>query len=149
MHCGFHQEPHWEISYLTSSRYFLTSLPELVGSSTVLYLESYESREEWMPYLTKHRASSLVVEAVTLASAQKPTWIEHISLTDRFIEEAEKIYLEWYSPMADHIHCYRDGKLLFWFHDAFTGGPLQISREIPEEKISNFCRALAPRHKMV
>ena len=147
MHIGFYEKPHWEVSYLISFRFFLEALPELVGRGATLYLESYEDREEWLPYFQKHRATPETVESVALAGSLQPTWVEHIALTDRFIAETEKFYLEWHSPMADHVHCYRDGKLLFWFHDAFTGGNMRISPEIPEEKVARFCKALAPHYE--
>jgi hypothetical protein len=152
MHINFHGagRPHWLVHYLECPRYFIESLPDLVGYGAVLYLESYEGRDEFRQYLARHRASPDTIEPVGDACTSiRPAWVEHVIISADLVADIETYHSEWYHTPADHVHCYRDGKLLFWFHDAFTGGDLQISPEISEERVSRFCRALAPRYHHV
>lgn len=148
MHIGFHDQQHWVVTYFECSRFFVAALPELVGDGAILYLESYKKRMELRSYLTPHRAPASVVEPVSTGSAD-PLWIEHLSLSPEFVAAIESYYTHWYQTLGEHLHCYRAGKLLFWFHDAFTGGHLQISADIPEESVARFCRAMAPKHALV
>ncbi len=76
-------------------------------------------------------------------------WIEHLLISNDLVSDLESYYSEWYNTLADHIHCYRNGQTLFWFHDAFTGGELQISTQISEERVARFCHAVAPTYRQV
>lgn len=149
MHHDFYEEAHWLVSFLECSRYFAPALPDLVGYGATLYLESYEGRDELRPYLTKHRVPSDAIESVASARSERPAWTEHLLISEQLVADLESYYSQWYYTLADHIHCYRSGKTLLWFHDAFTGGELQIAANIPEERVARFCHAVAPTYRHV
>ena len=149
MHIDFYGQPHWLVSHLECSRYFVAALPDLVGFETTLYLESYEAREALRPCLARHRVPADSIEPIASAGSEHPVWAEHLRLSAELIADLELYYAQWYHPLAEHIHGYQSGRTLFWFHDAFTGGDLQISPAISQERVARFCHAVAPRYHLV
>ena len=149
MHIDFYRRPHWLVSHLECSRYFVAALPDLVGYDTTLYLESYEARDELRPCLARHRVSANTIEPVALSGSEHPVWTEHLRLSAELVADLELYYAQWCYPLAEHIHSYRSGHTLFWFHDAFTGGELQIAPDIPQERVARLCHAVAPRYHLV
>lgn len=142
MHIGFYGEPFWNVSYLECSRFH-----SLLVMRRSCNLESYDTREELLPYLAPHQATVDEMEPVS-AATPCALWIRHLRTSEKLISDIEAYHTKWYSKPAEHIHCYRRGKLLFWFHDAFTGGEMQISTSITQEQVARFCHDVGPRYTL-
>lgn len=110
---------------------------------SVLYLESYSSRDEFLPFILQHRCSAEEREDVYEASP--PVWTEHLRFGDSLVEAFECFFDRWNFPYADHVHGYHEGELIFWFHDAFGGGEMHVNPKIDAARVQMFCTDLSPK----
>lgn len=143
MHIGFDEQPRWTVEWITSARFFVPALLRIMPTGAVLYLESYAPREEFIPFIQQHRCDPAKREDVYEASP--PCWTEHLQFDNSLVHAFERFFHRWNSPYADHVHGYHQGELIFWFHDAFSGGDMHVSGKIDAERVQLFCADLAPK----
>ena len=51
--------------------------------------------------------------------------------------------------IADHLHVYKDGKVLLEWYDAFSTDPCYVSMDIPEENVRAFCHSIGAHYEAV
>ena len=149
MHTGFDDNNCSTVEWITSSRFFMKALRSIMPADSIIYLESYAECSEFLPFVAGHRCAPDLVERVFEGcTAPRPTWTEHLNFGEPLIASIEEFFCQWNFPYTHHVHGYHRGKLIFWFHDAFRGGDLQISPEYSEGQIERFCLELAPKFHM-
>jgi hypothetical protein len=149
MHIGFDERPRWVIEWITSPRFFVSALRNIMPKGSVVYLESYKARTEFLPFVQAYRCSAESRETVFEGcSDPRPTWTEHLTFGDDLINAFEYFFARWNFSYAEHVHGYHAGQLIFWFHDAFTGGDMHICSEVDANQVEAFCADLAPKARL-
>jgi hypothetical protein len=146
MHLGFYEEPCWVVEWITSGRFFAKALTQIMPPGAILYLESYDEDQGFRSFIEGHRCAEAEREKVFEAAAIPPVWTEHLNFGQPLVDSIEDFYGVWNYNYAHHIHGYHRGKLIFWFHDSFTGGDLLIAPHVAEENVRAFCLEMAPKH---
>lgn len=150
MHVGFYERACWQVSHVLSPFLFYQALPCVLKEGSVIFLSSYVPLDESVTFLNKHQAPEHLIEPVALyASSEPASWSAHCLYTQAMQKDLEAYFADWNTPIADNIVCYRQGELLLWFHDAFTGGVLQLSSGYDQNQITTFCTAMRPTFQFV
>lgn len=150
MHIGFYERACWQVDHILSPFLFYQALPHVLDEGSVIFLSSYTARDESVEFLDKHQAPEHLIEPVALyASSEPAAWSAHCLYTQAMQKNMDAYFAEWNSPIADNIVCYRQGELLLWFHDAFTGGELLLSSVYDQDQITTFCTAMLPTFHFV
>jgi len=150
MHHGFYERACCQVDHILSPVLFYQALPCVLEEASVIFLCSYMPRDESVAFLDKHLAPEHLIEPVALyASSEPASWSAHCLYTQAMQKDLEAYFADWNTPIADNIVCYRQGKLLLWFHDAFTGGELLLSSDYDQNKIATFCTAMRPTFQFV
>ncbi len=150
MHVGFYEERYWKVDHVLSPELFYLALPCILEEGTVIYFNSFSEREESVEFLDQHRAPAHLIEPVeTEASSEPFAWSRHCLYTPAMQKGLADSFGVWNTPMADNIVCYCRGELLLWFHDALTGGELQLAERYTQEEVARFCAAMSPRFEAV
>lgn len=139
-----YNEPHWRITWLTDAERFFKALHLIVPYGSILYFEGHKPARAFSLMLGNHRSSSSPYEVIEEA----PPLSQHAAYTERFVADFVTFLFE--KPghdRFDHVHCYgNDGHMIFWFHDALSGGDLVVSRGVTRESIQAFCMELGPQY---
>jgi len=138
----------WKISGIQGSSFpeFLALLPSLLPQDSVLYLEGTSpSVPDVITFLENHRA------VATSKVARGTIWprpkILHIKLAaDVMRELARLVEGRPTYEICSHLHVYRDRRVLLEWYDAFFQ-PLELSRDIPESKVAEFCQHLGAKYE--
>jgi hypothetical protein len=81
----------------------------------------------------------------SLESAAAPLF-QQSAFTPEFVARLERFFHEQPRDfLCDHLDCYCDGEMMFWFHDAFAGGDMALNRKIKRASIQAFGRQLGPQ----
>jgi hypothetical protein len=73
----------------------------------------------------------------------------HLSIAPEVVQELAALTGQHATPeICDHLHAYKDGRVLLEWHDAFDQ-KLLISREVSEEKVAEFCKRLGAKYERV
>jgi hypothetical protein len=130
----------WVVENLNSPDSFFEHLPILLPPGSILYFEGTTIVPEIAEFYREQRASA-PVQVVRDTFYPVPE-IFHVAFSPGLCERLRQLAKNHpVSEMFDHIKAYRDGTILFWFHDAFDGW-LRVSDKVPEESVATFCRAL-------
>ena len=96
MHVGFYEQPRWTIEWITSSRFFVPALSQIMPAGSVLYLESYSPRSEFLPFVERCRFAPNKREEVYEACLDpKPTWTEHLAFGESLVGAFEHFFAQW------------------------------------------------------
>ena len=136
-------EHHWRITWITDVERFFKALRLIVPYGAILYFEGHKAATSLSRVLQKHRS----VRSPRKIAGKRPLLSQHVIFTQEFVDDFVRFLFD--SPRRnrfDHVHCYANDKMLFWFHDALSGGDLVVSRDVKEENISAFCRELGPQY---
>ena len=134
--------PSWMISTPSDISEFFRALSELVPPGSNLYLEdSYDKAVE--DYLSERPAKNVCKVAVGTIWPRPKMF--HIPITRDNLGGLAKL-AERYS-ICVHIHAYNNGKVIVEWYDAFGKDPLYVSKEIPEEKVKEFCNQLRTTYR--
>jgi len=132
-------KPGWEIEGISTARPFFSSIGILLPLPVYFCFEGTSIEPDVWALLQKNSASPhLQVPTGTLWP--KPRVI-HVLATAEFVSNLAAIADSHAEPeICDHLHAYKDSKLLLQWHDAFDL-PILLDVSIPEEFVQNFCRA--------
>lgn len=136
----------WVIEELKDPIAFFRHLGVLIPPDSTLYFEGSAIGPEAARLYDNNEAANTV--PVVRDSVFPVPRIFHVSLNAAFIERLISL-LDTYQTEAcfHHVKAYREGRLLFTFHDAFDGSDLLVSDQIPEEKVRAFAFALGATHR--
>jgi hypothetical protein len=131
----------WVVEGLKDPIEFFRHLGDLVPPDTILYFEGTSIISEAVQLYEKNRAANAVCVVRDTIFPVPESF--HVSLCSDVIEGL--VELLRHHPVEacfHHVKGYRQGKLLFTFHDAFDGSYLLISDRIPEDTIGRFSSIL-------
>ena len=131
---------YWEVNPPKSIQGFFSKLPLVFPDDTILYFEGvYE--EEVMRYLKSHLAEQICT--VARGTIIPRLNLFHVPMAVNLKELDDLIQRIKWAYVVTHFHAYRKTKMLLYWHDACElQMPFYLPREIPEEKLNNFCKAL-------
>lgn len=131
---------HWVIEGLKQPVSFFEKLPDLLPSDCILYFEGTSITAQMASFYSSHHASNAVdVVRDTIAPAPE---IYHVTFSPDVCAALGQFAERQSVPeMFDHIKAYQGERLLFTFHDAFSGW-LLVSEHIPDNVVARFCQAL-------
>ena len=130
----------WVIEGLKSPKSFFSNLQLLLPPGTILYIEGTSIVPEAARFYEIHRAKDSVF--VTRDTIFPVPDVFHVTMEPETITGLLDLLAKRpRQECFDHLKGYRQGRLLFTFHDAFDGY-LLISEQVLESKVGTFCRAL-------
>lgn len=131
---------HWVVENVKQPVPFFEHLPELLPPDSILYVEGIDIAPDIASFYSSHRAHNAVDVArdmiLPVPDMYHVTFSPEVSARMREFASSRNV-----TEMFYHIKAYKDGNLLFTFHDAFDGW-LRISGHLPEETVARFCKSL-------
>ena len=119
----------WVIEGVKDPASFFRHLGVLVPQDCILYFEGCGIVPEVEQFYEQNRASNAVCVVRDTIYPVPKTF--HVMLTSVVIEQLLDLLRQHFlSSCFDHVKAYREGELLFAFHDAFDGSYLYISDRI-------------------
>jgi len=135
---------HWKIEYLTDRDRFFHSLHLLVPNNATLYFEGHQRALSFDRLLKRHPSSD---SPHNYRAGSRPKLSRHAKYTSSLIKDILKFHRElWKVATFDHLHCYHQNRMIFWFHDALTGGDMVINKSVKIGQIRAFCSAQGPQY---
>jgi len=137
--------PQWKVSRAKDLPAFLRALVHLLPQDAILYLEGGSPPGRLRQFLDEN---SIPEQAhVAMGTIWSRPLIFHVSATAANLSQLADIAEHCAEPeVAMHLHVYRDGKVLLQWYDAFSD-PFYISKQIPEEKVHEFCDRLSIQYE--
>jgi hypothetical protein len=136
----------WVIEGLKNPVSFFHQLEQLIPADAILYFEGSEIAPEVMQFYERNRACNAM--SVVRDMIFPVPEMFHVALAPGVIEGLSELLDRHPLPACFfHVKAYREGKLLFAFHDAFDGSDLLLSESIPEERIREFATALGGTYR--
>jgi len=132
----------WAIEGLTDPIAFFAHLDRLIPGDSVLYFEGCSVVPEVSRFFEVHRASIAVCVVRDTIFPVPETY--HVSLEKDPLPSLRNLLQEHSrNGCFDHLKAYREGKLLFTFHDAFDeGAVLLVSDQVEGELVKSFAARL-------
>ena len=139
--CLDRKTPQWKLSRAKSLPSFLRALADLAPAGAILYLEGGTPPADLLRFLTERAVPEQAHLAMGTIWPRPRTF--HLPATrDNLLAFADLAEHLASPEAAIHLHLYVNGRMLLQWYDAFWD-PFYISKEIPEEKVSAFCKRLA------
>jgi len=136
----------WVIEGLTDSVGFFRHLRILIPSDCILYFEGSAIVPEVARFYSKNRAANAI--CVVRDNIFPVPEMFHVAMTAGVIEGLIGLLgRHSLENCFHHVKAYRDGKLLFTFHDAFDGSYFLVSDRIAEADVSAFSSALGAAYR--
>jgi len=150
---------HWLVSWVNDPLRFFQSLQMIVPWGTILCFEGYhealdpEEVSGWARETRQFRKflrSFATKRRINLLPDSKGAWSEQIEFKKSFAESYQRFIREHFRGQRfAHLAAYsRKGEMLFWFHDAFTGGDLAIHSGLRASRLRGFCAQLGPQFQV-
>jgi len=136
----------WVIEGLKDAPAFFRQLNALIPGDSTLYFEGCDLNPEVTRFYEKNRATDAV--CVMRDTIFPVPDVFHVAMSPAVIEGLIDMLSR--HPVAAslyHAKAYREGKLLFTFHDAFDGSYLYLSDRIPEDNIRAFSSSLSATYR--
>jgi hypothetical protein len=138
--------PHWIASSPKEFPAFFRALVDLVPEGAIAYLEGGSPPEDLESFLVEKSVPE--VSHVAMGTIWPRPEIFHVPATPENLLRLAEIAEHCAEPeVAIHFHVYKDNRILLQWFDAFDN-PVCISKEIPEEKIREFCKKLGIEHML-
>jgi len=129
----------WAVEGLRDPVAFFRQLDRLIPADGILYIEVHNVVREAADFYERFRACKGAT-CVVLDMIYPVPEIFHLQLQPGVIEGFVHLLSKYSQPdCLTQLKAYRDGKLLFSFHDAFDGSDLLVSDEISAERVKEFC----------
>jgi len=135
-----YDKSHWEVSCTKDFPSFLRALSGILPSDSVLYIEVGSPADEIKKFF---ESCCLVGKPIIPMGTTwpKPEFF-HLPVNSENLfglaDIAEK-YPEF--EIAYHVHVHKNNALVLQWYDAFLD-PIHISKDIPEDRIKEFCSKL-------
>ena len=136
----------WVIAGLKDSVSFFRHLERLIPVGSVLYFEGCDIVPNVVSFYEANKASNTVCVVRDTIFPIPETF--HVPMRPDVIEGIVGILGHHHLEACfNHVKAYRDGNLLFAFHDAFDGSDFLVSDLISEQNIQAFCSALGVTYR--
>ncbi len=137
--------PHWKVSSPRQFPSFLRALIELLPQGSIAYLEGGSPRNKLKSFLDKRSIPE--VSHLAMGTIWPRPQIFHLPATQENLLALADISEHYAEPeVAIHFHVYKDNRVLLQWYDAFSY-PMYISKEIPENKVKEFCVKLSSEYE--
>jgi hypothetical protein len=141
------QRPCWEISGRTTFQQVFLALDGWLPGDAILYFEDGRPDHEILDFFAKRSVSAS--EHIAMGTIWPRPRVKHVPATHEILTELAEIMDRHAEPeLAIHVHAYREGQVLFEWHDA-TSDPIYVSDDIPEERICDFAQRLGTTYRLV
>lgn len=137
-------QEHWQLSFISDPLRFFRALPMIAPFGTFILVDGNRRAPEFRQFLRKY-APQRPIEYLT----GNKIWTEQIQFTESFAKGFEEFqYNNHGKARFDHLSGFSASKrMLFWFHDAFTGGDLAVASSVSKARLQKFCLELGPLYK--
>jgi hypothetical protein len=137
--------PYWTVSKPNDFPAFLRVLPDIMPDGSILYLESSHTAPDVQTYLhTRQAVTTCKIAGATIWP--RPEYF-HIPITPENVAGLAELSEHYAVPeICDHLHVYKDGRMLLQWYDAPVD-PLALSREISEKELKFLCDSLGCKYK--
>lgn len=131
----------WVIEGAKDPIAFFRHLTQLIPDDSILYFEGDAPPPEVARFYEITRAANAVaVVRDTIAPIPERS---HVGMKPGVLEALVNLLGRHPQDACfRHVKAYREGKLLFTYHDAFDGCELLVSDRIPEANVQAFCTVL-------
>ena len=134
-------ERHWRIEGVTDRTRFFSVIPKYLPENCILHFEGHRR----IPALSEFLADYPVVVPPRKTFGRRPRLDHYVIASQGLFEELVRLsHWKDKASLFDSLNCYHQGKMLFYFHDAFTGGELLLHRSIRRTTVRSLCRDLSP-----
>ena len=138
--------PFWRAGPVRDLTIFLRALIDFVPLGSILYLEGGTPTGDILNFLENHKAENTAKLALGTIWPRPKTF--HIPITPENLESLAELTEKRATPEAAiHLHVYKDDKVFLQLYDAFFDDPFYITKEIPEEKVKEFCDRLNTKYE--
>jgi len=136
-------QEHWQVSFINDPQRFFHALPIVAPFGTVILFDGNRPAREFRQFLGEY-APKKRIEYLT----HNKVWTEQIQFTESFAKDFEEFQFNNHKKARfDHLAGFSVSKrMLFWFHDAFSGGELAIARSVSKARLQHFCLELGPHY---
>ena len=136
---------HWVVSSPKEFPAFFRALVDLIGDGAIVCLEGGSPSGDLEAFLQEKSVPE--VSHVAMGTIWPRPRVFHVPATRENLLRLADIAEHCAEPeVAIHFHVYRDNRVLLEWFDAFAD-PMNISKDIPEEKIREFCEKLAVEYR--
>lgn len=140
------EDAHWEVSPAGSFPDLLRALPKLIPQDAILYIEGGRPPKDIKAYLDERCVPE--VAHLQMGTIWPRPHVHHLPATSQNLDRLAELAAEHHiQEIACHIHVYRQNRVLLQWYDAFSGDPMYISEDIPEEALKQFCSELSLTYK--
>ena len=120
---------------------FFQNLDKLIPGDSILYFEGCDINPEVVRFYEQNKAAGAV--CVTRDTIFPVPECFHVAMSAGVIERlVEFLKGKPVEGCFNHVKAYREGRLLFTFHDAFDGSHFLISSRVPGEAVEAFGLAI-------
>jgi hypothetical protein len=135
------RQPNWKVTNSKAIAPFLLELVNIIPEDAIIYLEGGTPPAKLKTFLAQRCVPE--VAHVEMGTIWPRPLVHHLPATRENILELANIAKRCATPeVAMHFHVYKNNEVLLQWHDAFCDDPLYISKDVPEEKIKQFCDRL-------
>lgn len=139
-----HFVPYWEITGVNDSEKFFSALEELLVLPVYFCVEGTSIAPDVQALFASH-ATEPGLAIPTGTGWPKPKTF-HVLATEEFLDELAATARNHAEPeICDHLHAYKDRRVLLQWYDAFDL-PLIVDESVPEKSVQEFCRRLGARY---
>ena len=126
---------------------FLEVVGKLIPQDSILYLEGGGPRNKLKLFLEEHSVPE--ISHVAIGTIWPKPKIFHLPATPENLSMFKELSEGYAEPeILCHLHVYKDNKVLVQWYDAFSEDPMYISKEIPENKLKEFCDILSIEYEV-
>jgi hypothetical protein len=138
----------WEVSCAKDSSSFFLALIDLVPYGSILFFEGTSISKDIQLFLEARKPKRIT--KVALGTIWPRPKCFHMTIIRENLEGISQLVDKHVGPeIADNLHIYKDKKIILQWYDAFfASDPFYISKEIPEEKVKDFCSKLNISYKI-
>jgi hypothetical protein len=138
--------PVWKVSSPKDFPSFLRALIDLIPESSIAYIEGGTPPRELRAFLKERSVSE--ISHIEMGTIWPRPEVFHLPATPCNLSDLADIAQKCAGPeVAIHFHVYNNNKVLLQWFDAFFD-PMFISKEIPEDKVKEFCTELSITYEM-
>lgn len=135
----------WAIQGVVDPVSFFRHLDRLIPFGSILYFEGCGIHPELSRFYAANQAPDAVSVARDTIFPIPDTF--HVLMASAVLEALIGLLGQYpLEACFNHVKAYRDGRLLFTFHDAFDGSDLLVSGLVSENRIHSFCSAIGASH---
>lgn len=113
------EHPKWKISVCRDFSKFFRVLPKIAPENSILYLEGGSLRKELIDFFESRKIEPII--EIAEGNVLPKSLCVHMPINPENLEELADLSERYAGPeIADHIHVYKEGRVLIQWYDALS-----------------------------